>query len=175
MEKAFHQTKSKHLNHQMKNQQHQDHNQKTLVTMNQRSTTHQQLSKNLHHQQPQTPATHTTEEDPESYRSQTNITLASLLLAKNNNRPQQIWRLRLLQLQQQQLLSNLTPHQPQPLPLHRPPPRLLNELQAIYNPLYREPLEALEDLAALETLLDLEDLVDLVDLVDQKDLLLLQP
>jgi hypothetical protein len=43
----------------------------------------------------------TTEENSESYRSQTNTALALLLLAKNNNQPQQIWRLRLLQLQQQ--------------------------------------------------------------------------
>jgi hypothetical protein len=90
-------------------------------------------------------------------------------LAKNNNRPQQIWRLRLLQLQQQQLLSNITPHQHLPLPLHRLPPHLHNELQDIYKLLYREPLEALEDLAVLGTLPDLEDQED------QEDLLLLQP
>jgi hypothetical protein len=47
------------------------------------------------------------EEDPESYSLQTNTALASLLLARNNNRPQQIWQLRLLQLQQQQLLSDI--------------------------------------------------------------------
>jgi hypothetical protein len=109
-EKAFHQTTNPHPSLQTKNQQHPDQSQRTLVTKNQHSATHQLLSKNLHHQQHQSPATHTTEEDPESYRSQTNIALASLLLARNNSRPQQIWQLRLLQLQQQRLLSDLTPH-----------------------------------------------------------------
>jgi hypothetical protein len=157
-EKVSHQTTNKYPNRRTKNQQHQDHSQRTLVTTtNQHSTMHQQLSKDLRHQQHQTPVTHTTEEDPESYRTQTNIALALLLLARNNNRPQQIWRLRLLQLQQQQLLSDLAPHQHLPLPLHRLPPRLHNELQDIYKPLYGEPLEALEDLAALGILPDLKD------------------
>jgi len=98
-EKASHQTTNKYPTHQMKNQQHRDHSQRTpATTTNQHSTMHQQLSKNLHHEQHQTPATHTTEENPESYRSQTNTALASLLLARNNDQPQQIWRLRLLQL-----------------------------------------------------------------------------
>jgi hypothetical protein len=81
----------------------------TPATKNQHSDTHRILNKNLLRQQHQSPATHTTEEDPESYRRQTNNALASLLLARNNNCPQQIWRLRLLQLQQQQLLSDLHP------------------------------------------------------------------
>jgi hypothetical protein len=99
MEKVSHQTTNKYLNHQTKNQQHQGHSQRTpAMTTNQCSATHQQLSETLHHQQHQTPATHTIEEDPESYCSQMNTALASLLLAKNNNQPQQIWRLRLLQL-----------------------------------------------------------------------------
>jgi hypothetical protein len=109
------------------------------------------------------------EEDLESYRFQMNIALASLLLARNNNRPQQIWQLRLLQLQQQRLLSDLAPHQPQPLPLHRLPPWLQNKLQAIYRPLYREPLEDPLDLVALETLVDLVALETLVDLVGLED------
>jgi hypothetical protein len=100
------------------------------------------------------------EEDPESYRTQTNTALASLLLARNNNRLQQIWQLRLLQLQQRQLLSDLTPHQHLPLPLHRLPPYLHNKLQDIYKLLYGEPLEALEDLAVLGTLPDPEDQED---------------
>jgi hypothetical protein len=101
-ERVSHQTTNKYPTHQMKNQQCQDHSQKTPVTTtNQRSVTHQQLIKNLHHQQHQTPVTHTMEENPESYHHQTHTTLASLLLAKNNNQSQQIWRLRLLQLQQQ--------------------------------------------------------------------------
>jgi hypothetical protein len=57
-------------------------------------------------------------------------------------------------------LSNQIPHQ-QPLPLHRPPPQLLNELKAIYKPQCGETLEAPEDLEALETLEGLENLVDL--------------
>jgi hypothetical protein len=63
------------------------------------------------------------------------------------------------------------------LPIHRPPPHLLNELQAIYRPLYEEPLEDPEDLAALETLVDLVGLGDPMDQEDQEDqenLLLLQ-
>jgi hypothetical protein len=92
MEKVSHQTTNEYPTHQMKNQQHQDHNQRTpVMTTNQCSTIHQQLSKNLHHQQHQTPATYTTEENPESYRSQTNTALESLLLARNNNQPRQIW------------------------------------------------------------------------------------
>src|SRR5580693_1100557 len=92
MEKVSHQTTNEYLIHQTKNHWHQGHSQRTpVMTTNQHSTTHQQLSKNLHHQQHQTPAIHTMEENPESYRSQTNTDLASLLLAKNNNRPQQIW------------------------------------------------------------------------------------
>jgi hypothetical protein len=175
-EKVSHQTMNKYPNRQMKNQQHQDHNKKTpATTMNQPSVTHRQLSKYQHHQQHQTPAIHTTEEDPRSYRTQMNITLALLLLAKNNNRPQQIWRLRLVQLQQQRLLSNLAPHQHLPLPLHRLPPHLHNELQDIYKPLYREPLEALEDLAVLGTLPDQEDQEGQEAQEDQEDPLLLQP
>src|SRR5580693_9931699 len=157
-EKASPQTTNPYPNHQTKNQEHPDPSQKTLatlVTKNQRDDSHQILSKNLLHQQHRSPATHTTEEDPESYRHQTNNALASLLLARNNNRPQQIWRLRLLQLQQQRLLSDLAPHQPMPFPLHRLPPRLHNELQAIYRPLYRGPLEDPADLVALDTLADL--------------------
>jgi hypothetical protein len=155
-EKVSHQTTNKYLNRQTKNQQHQDCSQSTPVTMNQHSTTHQQLSKDLHHQPHQTPATHTIEEDPESYYHQTHTALALLLLARSNNRPQQIWQLRLLQLQQLRLLSNQMDHL-QPLPLHRLPPRLDNKLQAVHRLLYGEPLEALEDLAALGTLMDLVD------------------
>src|SRR5580693_3908267 len=175
--KASHQTTNQYPNHQTKNQEHPDPNQKTLatlVTKNQRNDSHQTLSKNLLHQQHRSPATHTTEEDPESYRYQTNNALASLLLARNNNRPQQIWRLRLLQLQQQQLLSDLAPHQPTPLPLHRLPPHLRNELQDVYKPLYGEPLEDPADLAALETLEALVGLETPTDQDNQEETLLLQ-
>src|SRR5580693_4448823 len=78
-EKAFPQTTNPYPNHQTKNQEHPDPNQKTLatpVTKSQRNDSHQILSKNLLHQQHQSPATHTTEEDPESYRHQTNNALA---------------------------------------------------------------------------------------------------
>jgi hypothetical protein len=166
-ERVSHQTMSQHLNHQMKNQQHLDQSQRTPATTNPHNATHQLLSKNLHHLPHQSPATHTTEEEPESSHHQTNIALASLLLARNNNRPQQIWRLRLLQLQQQRLLSDLTPHQSIQLPLHRLPPHLHNELRDVYKPLYGEPLEDPADLTALETLADLAGLEAPVDQEDQ--------
>ena len=87
MERVSHRTANKHLNLQMENQQHQNQSQRTPATTNQCNAIHQQLSQSLHHQQHQSPATHTTEENPESYHSQTNTALASLLLARNNNRP----------------------------------------------------------------------------------------
>jgi hypothetical protein len=151
MEKVSPQTTNKSPTLQTKSQQHPNHNQKIPVTTNPCSTTHYQLNEQLHYQQHQEPPTHTTEENPKSYCQQTHTALASLLLAKNNNRPQLIWQLRLLQLQQQRLLSDLEHPQPQPSLL----PWLLNKLQTIYRPLCREPLGALEDLKALEDLADL--------------------
>jgi hypothetical protein len=177
MEKASHPTTNPYQTHQTKNQQYLDHSQRNLVTKNQHSASHQTLSRSLHHLQHQSPATHTTEEDPESYHSQTYNALTSLLLARNNNHPQQIWRLRLLQLQQQRLLSGLTPHQSTQLPLHRLPPQLHNELRAVYRPLYGEPLEDPADLAALEALEDLTGLEVLEvpeDQDNQEELLLLR-
>jgi hypothetical protein len=177
-EKVSHQTTNKLPNPQTKNQVHLDPNQKVPAKKNSHNDTHLQLQQQLQHQQHQEPLMLTTEENHESYHSQTHTALALLLLGKNNNRPQQIWQLRLLQLQQQQLLSNLTHHQPQPLPLHRLPPQLHNELQEIYRPQCGEALEALEDLGALETLeglVGLEGLVDLEGPKDLVDLLLLQP
>jgi hypothetical protein len=177
-EKVSHQMTNRSPNLQTKNQPDLDLNQKVPVKRNSHNDTHLKLKQQLQHQQHQEPPTLITEENPESYRSQTHTALASLLLAKNNNRPQQIWRLRLLQLQQQQLLSGQTHHQqPPPLPLHRLPPQLHNKLQEIYRPQCREPLEAPEDLEALETLVGLaglEGLVDWEDLEDLADLLLLQ-
>jgi hypothetical protein len=176
-EKASHQTTSKHPIPQMKNQPCPDLNQTVPVKRNSCNDMHLQLKQQLRHQQHQEPPTLTTEENPESYCSQTHTALASLLLAKNNNQPQQIWQLRLLQLQQQRLLSDLTHHQLQPLPLHRLPPQLYNELWEIYRPQCGEPLEALEDLEALETLAGLAGLEGLVDLEgpeDLADLLLVQ-
>jgi hypothetical protein len=64
-----------------------------------------------------------------------------------------------------------TNHHQQPLPLHRLSSQLYNELQEIYKPQCREPLEALEDLEALETV---EGLAGLEDLEDLAGLLLLQ-
>jgi hypothetical protein len=170
-EKASHQTMNLYLNLQTKNQQHPDQSQKAPPTTNPHNATHQSLSRNLHHLLHQSPVTHTTEEDPENYHHQTNIALASLLLAKHNNRPQQIWRLRLLQLQQQRLLSDLAPHQSTQLPLHRLPPHLHNELRDVYRPLYRELLEDLADLAAL---VGLEAPEDQEDQDNQEETLLLQ-
>jgi len=100
-EKASHQTTSKHPIPQTKNQQCLDLNQIAPVKRNSHNNMHLQLKQQQQHQQHQEPPTLTTEENPESYHSQTNIALALLLLAKNNNRLQQIWQLRLLQLQQQ--------------------------------------------------------------------------
>jgi hypothetical protein len=134
MGRVSHQTMIKAPNPQMKNQPDPDPNQKALARKNSCNNTHLQLEQQLQHQQHQEPPTLTTEENPESYRSQTHTALASLLLAKNNNQLQQIWRLRLLQLQQQRLLSDQTHcQQPPPLPLHRLPPWLHNELWEIYQ------------------------------------------
>jgi hypothetical protein len=117
-EKAFHQTTNLQSNTQMKNLscQDQDH-------PNQAKTKHQpahslltKISAGLPHHQMRTPPP---EPDTEDLHHQTNIALASLLFARDNNRPHQIWRLRLLRLQQQQLLSALTPHQQTP-PWHQP-------------------------------------------------------
>jgi hypothetical protein len=106
MEKVSHQTMNRSLNPQMKSQPNLDLNQK-VPAKNSRNDMHLQLKQQLQHQEHQEPSMLTTGENPESYRSQTRTALASLLLAKNNNRPQQIWRLRLLQLQQQRLHSFL--------------------------------------------------------------------
>jgi hypothetical protein len=69
------------------------------------------ISAALPHHQTKTPPP---SPDIDDLHHQTNITLASLLLSRNKNRPHQIWRLRLLRLQQQQLLSDLTLHQQTP-------------------------------------------------------------
>jgi hypothetical protein len=85
MEKAFHQTMNKYLNLQTKNQAHLDPDQKVPAKKNSHNNTHLQLQQQLQHQQHQELLMLTTEENPESYHSQTHTTLASLLLAKNNN------------------------------------------------------------------------------------------
>ena len=84
-EKASHQTTIKVPNPQTKNQLHPDLNQIVPVKKNSHNDMHLQLKQQLQHQQHQEPPTLTTEENPKDYHSQTNTTLASLLLAKNNN------------------------------------------------------------------------------------------
>jgi hypothetical protein len=85
MERVSHQTTNKFLNPQMKNQPRLDLDQKTPAKKSLHSATHHQLKQQLHHQQHQEPLTLTIEENPKSYHQQTHTTLASLLLAKNNN------------------------------------------------------------------------------------------
>jgi hypothetical protein len=101
-----------------------------------------------------------TESNPQDIHHQTHIALASLLFTKNNNQPQQIWRLRLLRLQQQQLLSDHALHQQSQ---HQHQQRLtldLNESPIIYTTPCAKPHQTLEELEGLE---------DLADLVDQED------
>jgi hypothetical protein len=85
MVSVSHQTTSKDLIPQMKNQLHLDLNQTAPVKRNSHNDTHLQLKQQLRHQQRQEPLMLTTEENPENYHSQTHTTLALLLLAKNNN------------------------------------------------------------------------------------------
>jgi hypothetical protein len=124
------------------------------------------LSAGLPHHQTRTPPL---SPDIDDLRHQTHTALASLLFCKNNNRPQQIWRLRLLQLQQQRCLSDLTRHQ-QPLLPNRPITLDPNESLVIYTTPCAEPhqpLAGLEDLEGLAVLEDLEDLESLRDPLQQ--------
>jgi hypothetical protein len=124
------------------------------------------ISAALPHHQTKTPPP---SPDIDDLHHQTNITLASLLLSKNNNRPHQIWRLRLLRLQQQQLLSNLTHHQQIP-PWHQTRVTLdLNKSPVIYTTPCAETHLPLEDLEGLADLADLEDLADPEDQEHLKD------
>jgi hypothetical protein len=83
-----------------------------------------------------------------------------LLFAKNNNRLQQIWRLLLLRLQQQQLLSDYALHQ-QPQHQHQQQATLgLNKSPIIYTTPCAEPRQTLEDLADLADPEDQEYLKD---------------
>jgi hypothetical protein len=111
------------------------------------------ISAGLPHHQTKTP---TPEPDIDDLCHQTHIALASLIFARNNNRPQQIWHLRLLQLQQQRLLSDptlrLRPWSPNP-PITLDP----NESLVIYT---TPCADNLQPLAGLEDLADLEDLED---------------
>jgi hypothetical protein len=123
------------------------------------------ISAGLPHHQTKTPPP---DPDTEDLHHQTNIALASLLFARNNNRPQQIWRLRLLRLQQQQLLSAQLHHQQ---PQQHPQLTLeLNESLVIYTMPCAETHQPLEDLEGLADLADLEDLADPVDPEDQERL-----
>jgi hypothetical protein len=124
------------------------------------------ISAGLPHHQTKTPPPNP---DIEDLHHQTNIALASLLFSKNNNHPQQIWRLQLLRLQQQQLLSDLA-HLQQTPPWHQPQITLdLNESPIIYTTPCAETHQPLEDLEGLADLADLEDLKDLKDQERLKD------
>jgi hypothetical protein len=108
------------------------------------------ISAGLPHHQTKTPPP---SPNIDNLRHQTHTALASLLFCRNNNRPQQTWRLRLLQLQQQQCLSDLTRHQ-QPLLPNQPITLDPNESLVIYTMPCAEPHRPL---AGLEDLEDLED------------------
>jgi hypothetical protein len=161
MEKASHQITKLQLNTQTKNLSYQDPNHPSQAKMEYpHKPAHSSLmriSAGLPHHQMRTPPP---EPDTEDLHHQTNIALASLLFAKNNNQPQQIWRLRLLRLQQQQLLSTPALHQQTP-PWHQPQVTLdLNESPIIYTMPCVETHLPLEDLEGLADLADLEDLED---------------
>jgi hypothetical protein len=155
-------------NPQTKNQPYPDQTHPIpAVTTSPPNVAHSQLTKisaRLPHQEPEEPRI---KSDPQSIRQQTHTALASLIFAKNNNCPQLIWRLRLLRLQQQQLLSDQTPHQQQRHPhQHQHPLTLdLNKSSVVYTTPCAVSHQTLEDLAGLE---DLADLVDLVDPEDQE-------
>jgi hypothetical protein len=168
MEKASHQNMKLQLNLQTKNPPYQDPNPPTPVTMmSPRNETHFQLTQisvRCPHYQPENPQI---EPNPQDIHHQTHITLALLLFAKNNNRPQQIWRLWLLRLQQQQLLFDHASHQ-QPQHQHQQRVTLdLNGSPIIYTTPCAGPHQTLEDLEDLEDLVDLEDQEYLKDPLQQ--------
>jgi hypothetical protein len=167
-EKASHQTTKPQSNTQTKNLSYQDRNHpnqaKTKYPHKPAHLSLMRISAGLPHHQMRTPPP---EPDTKDLHHQTNIALASLLFTKNNNRPQQIWQLRLLRLQQQQLLSALAPHQRTPPRQH---PRVtldLNESLVIYTTPCAETHQPLEDLEGLEDLADLEDQECLKDPLQQ--------
>jgi hypothetical protein len=165
-EKVSHQTTNPQLKNQTKNLSYPDHSH-----WNQAKAKHQpahslltRISAALPHHQTKTPPPSPNIDD---LHHQTNIALALLLFCKNNNRPHQIWRLRLLRLQQQQLLSNLTLHQQTP-PWRQPRVTLdLNESPVIYTMPCAETHLPLEDLEGLVDLADLEDQERLKDPLQQ--------
>jgi hypothetical protein len=151
-------------NHQTKNLSSPDPNHPIpVLTTSPHNATHTQLTQalaRLPHHQPEKPQD---KQDSRDIRHQTQVALASLIFNRHNHRPQQIWRLRLLQLEQQRLLSNQIPHHQQHQ--HHSPITLdLNKSLVVYT----TPCDAFqEDLEALE---GLEDLADLEDLEDQESL-----
>jgi hypothetical protein len=159
-EKVFHQIEKQRSNPQTTSPPYPDPNHPNPATTNYpRQPAHSlltRISAGLPHHQTKTPPL---SPDIDDLRHQTHTMLASLLFCKNNHRPQQIWCLRLLQLQQQRCLSDLTRHQRPPLP-NQPITLDPNESLVIYTTPCAEPhrpLAGLEDLAALEDLEDLED------------------
>src|SRR5580693_8810220 len=166
MEKVSHQTEKRPLNHQTTSPLYQDLDHLYPAKTNQ---LHQpahllltRISAGLPHHQTKTPPP---SPDIDDLCHQTHTALASLLFCKNNNRPQQIWRLRLLQLQQQRCLSDLTRHRQHPLPNQQitlDP----NESLVIYTTPCAEPHRPLADLEDLEGLAVLEDPEDLESLKD---------
>jgi hypothetical protein len=168
-EKVSHQIANPQSNIQTKNPPYQDqHHPSQAKTDYPHKPAHSSLTKisaGLPHHQTRTPPP---DPDTEDLGHQTYIALASILFAKNNNRPQQIWRLCLLRLQQQRLLSDLLHHQhPQQ------PPQLtleLNESLVIYTTPCTETHQPLEDLEGLADLADLEDLENPADQEDQEHL-----
>jgi hypothetical protein len=175
-EKVSHQIMKSWSNIWMKNPSYQDqHHLNQVKTKYPHNPTHSlltRISAGLPHHQTRTPPL---EPNTEDLHHQTNITLASLLFARNNNCPQQIWRLQLLQLQQQQLLSALALPQQTPS-WHQPQVTLeLNESPIIYTMPYIETHQTLEDLEGLADLKDLEDPEDQEYLKDPLQQYLRQP
>src|SRR5580693_1526025 len=154
MEKVSHQTEKRPLNHQTTSPLYQDLDHLYPAKTNQ---LHQpahllltRISAGLPHHQTKTPPP---SPDIDDLCHQTHTALASLLFCKNNNRPQQVWRLRLLQLQQQRCLSDLIHHQ-QPLLPNQQITLDPNESLVIYTTPCAEPHQPLEDPEDPESLRD---------------------
>jgi hypothetical protein len=167
-EKVSHQIAKSQLNIQTKNQPYRDQSHPNQAKTNYpHKPAHLSLTKisaGLPHHRTKTPPP---EANIDNLHHQTNITLALLLFSRNNNRPQQIWRLRLLRLQQQQLLSDLAHHQQTP-PDNQPRVTLdLNESPIIYTTPCAETHQPLEDLEGLADLEDPEDQERLKDPLQQ--------
>jgi hypothetical protein len=138
-EKASRQTEKQPLNHQTTSPHYPDPVHPNPVKTN---LPHQpahllltRISAGLPHHQMKTPPL---SPDIDDLCHQTHTTLASLLFCRNNNHPQQIWCLRLLQLQQQRCLSDLIHHQ-RPLLPNQPITLDPNESLVIYTTPCAEP------------------------------------